>query len=565
MATVDDILYRNEKGSALTFAELDDNFYKLAYAIDNIQVANNSTVVVRDSSGNFTANTITANVVGNSTTTSQFLNARTINGVSFNGSANITLTANTTQTLTRGSYLTGSNFNGGTATTWAVDATDASTASKVVVRDASRNFAANTITANLIGNASTATNASSADTAVTLTNLTATITELNYSDGVTSSIQTQLSSKAPATDTFTKGADIGGSVDLNTYTTVGFYHQNTNANASSGTNYPAAAAGMLEVLADGVMVYQRYTIYNSGQIYSRAYYNGTWYAWRLNLDSLNYNSYAPTLTGTGASGTWAISISGNAATATSATTASTVSTLSGLTATVTELNYSDGVTSSIQTQLDSKSPLASPIFTGIPAAPTAAVGTSTTQIATTAFVNAEIANDAPSKTGTGASGTWNISISGNANTATTATTATTANALNTANDYQVDSLGVGTAASGVSGEIRATNNITAYYSDDRLKNKLGYIENALDKVMTLSGFYYEANETAQALGYEVKREVGVSAQEVQRIMPEIVAPAPIDEKYLTVRYERLVPLLIEAIIELKKELDEVKSGKTYYD
>jgi hypothetical protein len=83
--------------------------------------------------------------------------------------------------------------------------------------------------------------------------------------------------------------------------------------------------------------------------------------------------------------------------------------------------------------------------------------------------------------------------------------------------------------------------------------------------MTLSGFYYEANETAQALGYEVKREVGVSAQEVQRIMPEVVAPAPIDEKYLTVRYERLVPLLIEAIIELKNELDEVKSGKTYYD
>lgn len=562
MAIVDDILYRNEKGSALTFAELDDNFYKLAYAIDNIQVANNSTVVVRDSSGNFTANTITANVVGNSTTTSQFLNARTINGVSFNGSNNITLTANTTQTLTRGSYLTGSNFNGGTATTWAVDATDASTASKVVVRDAFKNFAANTITANLIGNASTATNASSADTAVTLTGLTATITELNYADGVTSSIQTQLNSKsplssptftgtpaaptaavgtnttqiattafvnaeiandapsktgsgasgtwnisisgnaatatsatnvdtlsgltatvtelnytdgvtssiqtqlnskAPATDTFTKGADIGGSVDLNTYTTVGFYHQNSNANASSGTNYPAAAAGMLEVLADGVMVYQRYTIYNSGQIYSRSYYNGTWYAWRLNLDSSNYNSYAPTLTGTGASGTWAISISGNAA------------------------------------------------------------------------------------------------------TATTATTATTANALNTANDYRVDSLGVGTAASGVSGEIRATNNITAYYSDDRLKNKLGYIENALDKVMTLSGFYYEANETAQALGYEVKREVGVSAQEVQRVMPEIVAPAPIDEKYLTVRYERLVPLLIEAIIELKKELDEVKSGKTYYD
>ena len=61
--------------------------------------------------------------------------ARTINGVSFNGSANITVAANTTNTLTRGTYLTGSNFNGSAATTWAVDATTAATASKIVARD----------------------------------------------------------------------------------------------------------------------------------------------------------------------------------------------------------------------------------------------------------------------------------------------------------------------------------------------------------------------------------------------------------------------------------------------
>ena len=65
-----------------------------------------------------------------------------------------------------------------------------------------------------------------------------------------------------------------------------------------------------------------------------------------------------------------------------------------------------------------KADLDSPPLTGIPTAPTAAVGTSTTQLATTAFVNAEIANDAPTKTGTGASGTWGISITGGAVTAT---------------------------------------------------------------------------------------------------------------------------------------------------
>ena len=149
-------------------------------------------------------------------------------------------------------------------------------------------------------------------------------------------------------------------------------------------------------------------------------------------------------------------------------------------------------------------------------------------------------------------GTFSGNLTGNA------TTSTTASGLNTTSAYQLGSLGVGTAGSATTGEIRATNNITAYYSDERLKTKLGKIENALDKVDQLSGFYYEANQTAVDLGYDVKREVGVSAQEVQAVMPEIVAPAPIDDKYLTVRYEKLTPLLIEAIKELRAELNDIK-------
>jgi len=119
---------------------------------------------------------------------------------------------------------------------------------------------------------------------------------------------------------------------------------------------------------------------------------------------------------------------------------------------------------------------------------------------------------------------------------------------------QISSLGVGTAASGTAGEIRATNNITAYYSDDRFKTNLGNIPDALAKVLTLNGFYYEANELAQSFGYKKILEVGVSAQQVQAVQPEVVAPAPIDENYLTVRYERLVPLLIEAIKELNAKV-----------
>lgn len=110
----------------------------------------------------------------------------------------------------------------------------------------------------------------------------------------------------------------------------------------------------------------------------------------------------------------------------------------------------------------------------------------------------------------------------------------------------------------VTGAITATGNITAYFSDDRLKTKLGKIELALDKLCSLEGFYYEANETAQALGYEAVREVGISAQSVQAVLPEVVVPAPIDEKYLTVRYDRMIPLLIEAIKELREEVRVMK-------
>jgi hypothetical protein len=120
---------------------------------------------------------------------------------------------------------------------------------------------------------------------------------------------------------------------------------------------------------------------------------------------------------------------------------------------------------------------------------------------------------------------------------------------------KVGSFGVGTAASGTAGEIRATNNITAYYSDERLKTKVGDIEDPLAKVRAIKTMLYHANEVAVSLGYDASViEVGVTAQSVQAVQPQAVAPAPIDEQYLTVRYERLVPLLIEAIKELSDKV-----------
>jgi hypothetical protein len=138
--------------------------------------------------------------------------------------------------------------------------------------------------------------------------------------------------------------------------------------------------------------------------------------------------------------------------------------------------------------------------------------------------------------------------------------ADTAGSVATSSNVQMSSLGVNTAASGTAGEIRATNNITAYYSDMRLKKYLGAIENPLEKLMSLKGFYYTGNEEAGKLGYNTETpEVGVSAQDVLEVLPEIVKPAPIDDKYYTLDYSRLVPLLIEAIKEQQNQINELKA------
>jgi len=156
------------------------------------------------------------------------------------------------------------------------------------------------------------------------------------------------------------------------------------------------------------------------------------------------------------------------------------------------------------------------------------------------------------------------SASGTNSGVVTTAAQTFAGAKTFSSTVQTTSLGVGTAPSTTTGEIRATNNITAYFSDDRLKTKLGVIENALEKVSYLTGFYYIENETAKSLGYNNdKVQVGVSAQSVMSVLPESVVDAPINSNfegadYKTVQYDKLVPLLIEATKELKLELDKLK-------
>jgi hypothetical protein len=133
----------------------------------------------------------------------------------------------------------------------------------------------------------------------------------------------------------------------------------------------------------------------------------------------------------------------------------------------------------------------------------------------------------------------------------------TTGGFTTSSDAQVNSLGVGTTAPG-GGAIRATGDVTAFYSDMRLKQFIGKIEDALAKVENLHGFYFHPNDLAQSLGYANTRQVGVSAQDVEEVLPEIIRPAPIDEQYKTLDYAKIVPLLIEAIKEMHKKIDDLE-------
>lgn len=175
--------------------------------------------------------------------------------------------------------------------------------------------------------------------------------------------------------------------------------------------------------------------------------------------------------------------------------------------------------------------------------------------------------DVPSRSGVGASGTWSISITGSAGSASTATTATvagTANALNSSGSYQVSSLGIGTAASGVAGELRATGDVTAFFaSDARLKENIRPIPDALRRVSMIGGKLFEwrdnfIEERGGEDGFFVRKaDFGVIAQDVQKAFPMAAFERP--DGRLVVDYAKLTALAFQAIVELKYEVDALSA------
>jgi len=173
------------------------------------------------------------------------------------------------------------------------------------------------------------------------------------------------------------------------------------------------------------------------------------------------------------------------------------------TVTSAEFQYIGGLTSDAQTQLDAKAPLASPTFTGTPIAPTASAGTDNTQIATTAYVTAAILVAHPGRDGSS--------------------------------------------------------------SDRRFKKNISTVSGALEKLSKLNPVNYDwRKDEFENKGFNDKKQWGFIAQEVEKVIPELVGAD--EDDYLTLNYNGFVPLLTKAMQEQQdeienqqKEIDELKA------
>ena len=104
------------------------------------------------------------------------------------------------------------------------------------------------------------------------------------------------------------------------------------------------------------------------------------------------------------------------------------------------------------------------------------------------------------------------------------------------------------------GAATFNNDVTAF-SDERLKENIETIPDALEKVCQMRGVTFNRTD------FDGEKQMGVIAQEVEKIIPEVVKEDDSEEKIKSVAYGNMVGVLIEAIKELKAEVEELKRGK----
>ena len=127
--------------------------------------------------------------------------------------------------------------------------------------------------------------------------------------------------------------------------------------------------------------------------------------------------------------------------------------------------------------------------------------------------------------------------------------------LTTSSDVSFDSIGIGTAAPGTSGVIRAANDIVAFYSsDERLKDNIEVIPNCLGRLKDIKGVEFDWNDKQSV--YQ-GHDIGVIAQDIEKIAPSLVTDR--DNGFKAVKYEKLTAILIQAVKELAAKVEELEN------
>jgi hypothetical protein len=127
-------------------------------------------------------------------------------------------------------------------------------------------------------------------------------------------------------------------------------------------------------------------------------------------------------------------------------------------------------------------------------------------------------------------------------------------------DYvTTDASDPGQSVVSITNELRVGDNITAYYSSDiNLKDNIRPIESALFKVQQINGVTFDWNEKSSEIQQGKGHDVGLIAQEVVKVLPEVVQIR--EDGIMAIQYEKVVPLLVESIKELTKRVEELENG-----
>jgi hypothetical protein len=105
-------------------------------------------------------------------------------------------------------------------------------------------------------------------------------------------------------------------------------------------------------------------------------------------------------------------------------------------------------------------------------------------------------------------------------------------------------------------QIEASGDVIAFSSSDRrFKDNLVVIEGSLDKIGKINGYEFDWNDKQSA--YK-GHDIGVVAQEIEEVLPEVVTTR--GDGYKAVKYDKIVPLLIESIKELQKKVEDIEKN-----